>query len=44
MLGKWQCREDYPGVVGMGWGLPVLEFLGGCFGVGWFTRLRDGSV
>ncbi len=28
----------------MGWGIPVLEFLGGCLWVGWFTRLRDGVV
>ncbi len=40
-IGKWQCREDCQGVLGTGLGVPVLVVLGGGFGVGWFTRLRD---
>jgi hypothetical protein len=40
-IGKWQCREDCQGVRCTGCGFPYWEFLGGGFGVGWFTRLRD---
>jgi hypothetical protein len=40
-IGKKQCREDCQGVHGTGLGFLLWEFLGGGFGVGWFTRLRD---
>ncbi len=40
-VGKWQCRADYSGVC---CGCVNGRGSGGCFGVGWFTRLRDCSA